>query len=220
MLNHNLPQIDGLPLFVWAKHITKNTQGFLPCKWVCVKTIKGKALAFEILIEGEWAAMYDKLPINLLAWEEVSAPMLSLSQLQYWDCPSYHASIIVKHLIAGTDILVYIKNGQPMLGRYLFTIDFCHPDTEIIDTNFSEYTPEHKSMNVIALENGQICAYPNNAIRILDSSLTDKLENIKEFKQVYGLMSQPEIPSVECPEFNHFKNNHFYGKDHKELNIK
>ena len=41
-------------------------------------------------------------------------------------------------------------------GEYEFTIDSAHPDQSIIDTNFSELDPEHKSFNIIALDNGQV----------------------------------------------------------------
>ena len=56
-------------------------------------------------------------------------------------------------------------------GEYEFTIDTAHPDQSVIDTNFSELDPEHKSFNVIALDNGQFAAQPNNRVVWHDNSL-------------------------------------------------
>ena len=56
-------------------------------------------------------------------------------------------------------------------GEYEFTIDTAHPDKSVIDTNFSELDPEHKSFNVIALDNGQFAAQPNNRVVWRDNSL-------------------------------------------------
>jgi hypothetical protein len=80
-------------------------------------------------------------------------------------------------------------------GEYEFTIDNCHRDTSIIDTNFSEHDPEHKSFNVIRLDNGQFAAQPNNRVLFRDSSLTlDKLKrpDFKVCTQNYAVETEPK----------------------------
>jgi hypothetical protein len=67
-------------------------------------------------------------------------------------------------------------------GEYEFTIDNCHRDHAYLDTNFSEHDPEHKSFNVIRLDNGQFAAQPNNRVIWRDSSLTPESLQRPDFK--------------------------------------
>ena len=79
-------------------------------------------------------------------------------------------------------------------GEYEFTIDSAHPDQSIIDTNFSELDPEHKSFNIIALDNGQFAAQPNNRVIWRDNSLIGKLEqpDFKVCTQNYAVETEPK----------------------------
>ena len=49
-------------------------------------------------------------------------------------------------------------------GQYLFTVDWGHPDTNIIDVEHSEIPQEHKCAHILALTNGNYAAQPNNRI--------------------------------------------------------
>ena len=39
-------------------------------------------------------------------------------------------------------------------GKYLFTVDFAHPESNILDTDHSEIPHEHKCAHIIALDDG------------------------------------------------------------------
>ena len=67
---------------------------------------------------------------------------------------------------------VRTKTQGSISGSYLFTIDSFHGDRDRADLSFSETPDEHKSFNIIGLQNGQIAAYPNNRCRIVDPSLS------------------------------------------------
>ena len=47
-------------------------------------------------------------------------------------------------------------------GKYLFTVDFAHPESNILDTDHSEIPHEHKCAHIIALDDGNFAAQPNN----------------------------------------------------------
>ena len=49
-------------------------------------------------------------------------------------------------------------------GKYLFTIDWVHPDANILDSDHSEIPQEHKCAHIIALKDGNYAAQPNNRI--------------------------------------------------------
>ena len=49
-------------------------------------------------------------------------------------------------------------------GTYLFTVDWAHPESNIVDTDHSEIPHEHKCAHILALENGNYAAQPNNRL--------------------------------------------------------
>ena len=67
-------------------------------------------------------------------------------------------------------------------GTYICTIDNYHQDPEVVDYATSENPAEHKSHNLIELENGQYALYPNNRMRIYDNSLTPVEPKMPDFK--------------------------------------
>ena len=67
---------------------------------------------------------------------------------------------------------LYTRDHGIQKGTYICTIDNYHQDPDTIDYATSENPAEHKSHNLIELENGQYALYPNNRMRIFDNSLT------------------------------------------------
>jgi hypothetical protein len=49
-------------------------------------------------------------------------------------------------------------------GKYLFTIDWAHPDVNILDVEHSEIPQEHKCAHILELDNGNYAAQPNNRL--------------------------------------------------------
>ena len=47
-------------------------------------------------------------------------------------------------------------------GKYLFTVDFAHPESNILNTDHSEIPHEHKCAHILALDDGNYAAQPNN----------------------------------------------------------
>jgi len=125
---------------------------FVEGVWVTCKSIQGRALYFETYLP-EYGALYDKLPISAF----VSSPCelsLELEELELWDAFSYHITIVEKSSLAGTRCKYLAPSKKWYYGEYLFTIDSCHADTNILNVNYSEVPEEHKSFNIIV--NGQL----------------------------------------------------------------
>ena len=58
----------------------------------------------------------------------------------------------------------YGKDKKNYPFEYLFTIDWAHPESNILDTEHSEIPAEHKCAHILALDNGNYAAQPNNRI--------------------------------------------------------
>ena len=67
-------------------------------------------------------------------------------------------------------------------GTYICTLDNYHQDVDAIDYSTSEQPAELKSHNLLELDNGQFCLYPNNRMRIYDNSITPETPKIPDFK--------------------------------------
>ena len=168
-LVHPLP-----PKNVWVRKeylydLKKGHGEYTPGVWISAKSVMGKALYFETLLT-DYGALFDKLPISAFVNRTKDHGDLPLDVLQLWDCFDYDITVVHKPLLSRCQ---YFGKDRAMHdGEYLFTIDNAHRDLSTLDTNFSEHDPEHKSFNIIELENGQFAAQPNNRIIFRDSSLT------------------------------------------------
>ena len=133
--------------------------------WITTKSIPNQALYFESFVH-DYGALYDKLPIHAFVWKtDIDKNNLyPLDWLQLWDCFSYNISIIKKQRLRNARCEVIMKDRSKAPGCYLFTIDSCSSDPNEIDVSWSETPNEHKSFNIIKLDNGQFAAQPNNRI--------------------------------------------------------
>ena len=178
-LINNIP-----PVKVWVRkeHLRDLRDGFgeyVLGYWVSVKSLPGRAFYFETYLP-EYGALYDKLPISaFLAWDSDSPdapkapdPDLDLENLQFWNCFSHDIVTLEKNLTYTMRWECRTKTFGTMSGDYLFTIDSFNGDRSRTDISFAETPDEHKSFNIIELQNGQFAAYPNNRCRLIDPSLS------------------------------------------------
>jgi len=133
--------------------------------WITSKSIPNQALYFESFVH-DFGALYDKLPIHAFVWKtDIDKNNLyPLDWLQLWDCFSYNISVIKKERLRNARCEVIMKDKSRAPGYYLFTIDSCSSDPNEVNVSWSETPNEHKSFNIIKLDNGQFAAQPNNRI--------------------------------------------------------
>lgn len=193
-LVHPLPPV---PVWIKKEYLYDHQKGhgdLTPGIWISVKSTQAKALYFETLLT-DYGALYDKLPLSAFVWKQDydKSNQLSLDTLQLWDCFDYHLTVIQKPLLSRCEFFGKDKQMHP--GEYAFTIDTAHADISILDTNFSEHDPEHKSFNVIKLDNGQFAAQPNNRVIWRDQSLIPEKLMTPDFKvcsQNYQVETTPK----------------------------
>lgn len=154
--------------------------------WVSVKALRGEALRFETYLP-EYGALYDKLPISafmhdVIADEQMGTKALPLDVLEIWDALSYHITVVEKPFLKGLRAEFFGKDKQTHGGEYMFTLDTANPDPRIPDFTFSETVDEHKSYNVLKLNNGQFALQPNNRCRFYDPALNPREMKFPDFR--------------------------------------
>ena len=155
---------------------------FVEGVWVSAKSIPGRAFYFETYLP-EYGAMFDKLPISAFVSEaKTPDPDLDLPNLQFWNCMDYGVTSLCKQFTASMEWEVRTRHFGTLKGSYICTLDNYHANPDVLDYSTSEIPEEHKSFNLINLENGQFALYPNNRCRIYDISLTPEEPKIPDFK--------------------------------------
>lgn len=160
---------------------------FVEGHWVSAKSLPGRAFYFETFLP-EYGALYDKLPISAFVARPETPSVggktidMGLPDLQFWNCMDYGVTCIEKQFIGSMDFEVYTKNHGRMRGTYIATLDNYHVHADEVDYSTAEQPDEHKSFNLLELENGQYCLYPNNRMRVYDNSLTPKEPKQPDFR--------------------------------------
>lgn len=122
-----------------------------------VASIAGRALGFHVLTE-EGAVIW-RLPLHALCHKE-DAPAQPLDWLQFWDCFGYDVCAMEFARLREARVRVQLRDRSWQGGQYLFTLDwFGSPDSEEAGDG------GHKCAHILALDNGNFAAQPNNRIQ-------------------------------------------------------
>ncbi|NDD53498.1 hypothetical protein EBZ39_06430 [bacterium] len=127
----------------------------------------GSIIKFTVYLSG--GAVWSGLPIEAIFCDRFSCVDISKKTttdvLQPFSCLEGPVSILTYDLIKHSK--VQTKIGP---GHYLFTINY-------EGCGLSEDPEQHKTHNIIILSTGQLCALPNNFIKIVDNWFSDNSDN-------------------------------------------
>ena len=157
----NLPSYE---VWVRKEYLTDHKSGhgeYVKGVWVSAKSIPGRAFVSS---------------------PEMPTPDMELHNLQFWNCMDYGVVAVQKQFIGSMHFEIYTRDYGTQSGTYICTLDNYHQDVDAIDYSTSENPSEHKSHNLLELDNGQFALYPNNRMRIYDNSLTPEPPTTPDFK--------------------------------------
>ena len=206
----NLPPVK---VYVKKEYLYDHQKGhgeYVEGVWITVKSIQGRALYFETYLP-EYGALYDKLPISAFVNSPDIKDSLELEELELWDAFSYHITVIEKKNL-GERCKYLAPSKKWYYGKYLFTIDSCHADTNILNVSYSEVPEEHKSFNILELDNGHYAAQPNNRCLFYEKSMTPSKMLQPDFKvstEYYSVENKSKWTAGD-------DTNYFYGLKEQE----
>ena len=164
-LNANIPPIYCKIRTEYLYDMDEKKRGERDCVVFGIASISGRALLFHVLLPN--GAVYYRLPISAFFQKHFSrdqVPDMRPDELQLWNCFSYYPSVHVFDFLAGVDGKFRGKDKNFYPGNYLFTVDWAHPEPNILNAEHSEIPQEHKCAHILALDNGNFAAQPNNRI--------------------------------------------------------
>ena len=162
-LNANIPATYAQVRKEYLYDLQKHHGEVEDCVIFGLASIAGKAVLFHCLLPN--GAVYYRLPISAFiqrAFDISQAPRMRLDELELWNCFSYYPSVTAFDFLAGQECKYLGKEKKFYTGEYLFTIDWAHPEPNILDVDHSEIPQEHKCGHFIALNNGNYAIQPNN----------------------------------------------------------
>ena len=140
-------------------------------------SLAGKAVLFHCLLPN--GAIYYRLPISAFiqrSFDISQVPRMRLDELELWNSFSYYPCVSTFDFLAGQECKYLGKDKKFYSGEYLFTIDWAHPEPNILDVDHSEIPQEHKCGHFMALKNGNYAIQPNNRILWHVGNFTTKNE--------------------------------------------
>ena len=164
-LNANIPVIYAQIRREFLYDLTGHVGEVEDCIIFGMASISGRAILFHAVMEN--GAIFYRLPISAFiqrGFDVKKVPRMRLDELELWNCFSYYPAITTYDILGGQSGKFIGKDKNWYHGSYLFTIDWSHPESNIVDTDHSEIPHEHKCAHILALENGNYAAQPNNRL--------------------------------------------------------
>jgi len=172
-LNANIPalysQIRKEYLYDLSGHVGEAED----CVIFGIASISGMAILFHAIMEN--GAVFYRLPISAFiqrGFDVKKVPRPRLDELELWNCFSYYPAITTFDILASQTGKYIGKDKKWHAGAYLFTVDWAHPESNIVNTEHSEIPHEHKCAHILALNDGNYAAQPNNRLIWSIPSLT------------------------------------------------
>jgi hypothetical protein len=164
-LNANIPPIYCKVKKEYLYDLKEHQGESEECVIFATTSIPGRSILFNIMLPN--GACFWRLPISAFfqkSYDRANVPNMQTHELELWNSLSYYPSVTAFSFLEG-------KNGKYLgvdkkfyHGQYLFTIDWAHPDPSTLDVEHSEIPQEHKCAHILALDNGNFAAQPNNRI--------------------------------------------------------
>ena len=210
-LNANIPVIYCQIRREYLYDLKKHHGEAEDCLIFGLASLPGRSLLFHAIMEN--GGVYYRLPISAFiqhGFDVEKVPRMRLDELELWNSFSYYPSVTVFDALSISGKYIG-KDKKWYPGSYLFTVDWAHPDSNIVDTDHSEVPQEHKCAHIMALENGNYAAQPNNRILWHIPSYTVK-DEIPDWEVNHTIWSVEDSRDWQTEDTNKF----FYGIEDKK----
>lgn len=169
-LSSSTPSISVFVKNEFLYNQQKGFNEFTPGWIVALRTIKGFAVTFYVLLEN--GVLFTGLPIHAITHKPVNNKR-TLADLEMWDSLSYDHSVFQMDFLKRMPANVLLKNKEIVSCEYVFSLDF---SSQSGLSNISETPHEWKVFHFVKLEDGDFALYPQNRILFKDASLIKKVD--------------------------------------------
>jgi hypothetical protein len=143
-LNANIPPIYCKIRKEYLYDLREHQGETEDCVVIGIASIPGRAILFHALLTN--GAIYWRLPISAFLQGRNSSTVYQgkmespdLEDLQLWNSFSYYPAITTFDFLIGQRCKYLGKDKKFIHGEYLFTIDWAHPESNILILNIPKY---------------------------------------------------------------------------------
>jgi len=108
------------------------------------------------------------------------------------------------------------RNNKLHRAKYMFSIDYAHPDINLLNTTYAEISEEHKHHHILELNKDDI--WQGNYALMPNNKILFNLPNFTVKDQIPDYKTNMEYPSVETDSWMTEDDDSFYYKI-KEVEI-
>ena len=104
-------------------------------------SITGRPILFHAIMEN--GAVFYRLPISAFIqrdFDPKEVPGRRLDELQLWNCFSYYPAVTSYDILDGQCGKYFGKDKKLHPGKYLFTVDWAHPESNIVAVSYTHLT--------------------------------------------------------------------------------
>ena len=164
-LNANIPVIYSQIRREYLYDLKKHHGEVEECVIFGITSMSGRGILFHAIMEN--GAIFYRLPISAFiqkGFKPEDVPRHRLDEMELWNSFSYYPAVTSWDIIDGQSGKYIGKDKKWHSGKYLFTIDWGPPDANILNSDHSEIPHEHKCAHILALNDGNYAAQPNNRL--------------------------------------------------------
>jgi hypothetical protein len=158
---------------IWMQNIKTKAKNVLSLVLQALPVVRSYSISCYRMVRSIIDCLSQRFSKNVFL--DPKCRICQLTRLQLWNCFSYYPSIINFNFLSGQRGTFFGKDKKEYPGIYLFTVDWGHPDANILDVEHSEIPQEHKCAHILELSNGNYASQPNNRILWNIPSYTTKI---------------------------------------------
>jgi hypothetical protein len=172
-LNANIPPIECFVRGNFLRDQIDSHDQYFPCVVFGVATLPDRAPVFHFLMED--GGVWWRMPISAFCVEP-KVPEVDIYDLVLWNSFSPFITVTQFDQMTGMRMRYQTRHKETVSGSYLFTLDWHTPESNLLDSGYSEVAGQHKCGHVIQRDDGNYAIQPNNRIKLLDPSFTTKVD--------------------------------------------
>ena len=170
-LNANIPPIECLVRGNFLRNQIDGHDSYLPVVVFGVASIPDRSPMFHFMMED--GGIWWRAPINAFCLTK-DAPVIDIHDLVMWNSFSPFITATTFHQLMGCSMMYINRRAEVVKGKYLFTLDWHSPDSNMIDAGYAINPGQHKCGHVILRDDGNYAIQPNNRVRIWSPAFTTK----------------------------------------------
>ena len=202
-LNANIPPIECYVRGNFLRDQEDSHDQYFPCVIFGVSSVKGRSPLFHFLMED--GGIWWRMPINAFC-AKPDVPEEPIYNLVLWNSFSPHVAVTKFQNLNNMRMSYLDREKNKIPGKYLFTLDWHNPDSNILDDGYSENPGQHKCGHVIQRDDGNFAIQPNNRVKLYEPSFVTKKEYVIDRifnEKKYDVENQDKCIMEDSDRFNY-----------------